>query len=136
VTSVADGATIEITVESDIVDARQRGRTIAAAAGLGATDSTLVATAISELARNILKYAGHGQVLIEQVEGAGRRGIQVIARDQGPGIADIERALQDGFSTAGGLGLGLPGARRLMDDFDVQSAPGRGTTITMKKWVR
>ena len=101
------------------------------------TDQTLLATAISEIARNITTYAKRGEVFIELVRDSnGRRGVKVIARDQGPGIADLERALTDGYTTGGGLGLGLPGARRLVDEFDIQTAPGQGTTVTLVKWTR
>jgi serine/threonine-protein kinase RsbT len=127
---------VAIRIDSDIVEARQKGRLLAQQVGLSTTDQTLVATAISELARNILKYAGTGEILLGIERLAGRHGVVVTARDRGPGIADIERAMQDGFSTAGGLGLGLPGAKRLMDEFSIDSAPGRGTTIVMKKWGR
>ena len=127
---------VPIGVESDIVDARQRGRSVAGDAGLAGTDLTLVATAISEVARNILKYAGSGRIVLRQVERNGRRGVRVTAEDEGPGIADLERAMSDGFSTAGGLGLGLPGARRLMDEFELRSEVGKGTSVTMTKWAR
>ncbi len=90
----------------------------------------------SEIARNILMYAKRGEVTLSLVANGDRRGIVIVARDQGPGIRDVERALEDGYSTSGGLGLGLPGARRLMDDFDVSSGVGKGTTVTMKKWRR
>jgi serine/threonine-protein kinase RsbT len=123
---------VSIRVESDIVLARQRGRQLAALRGLSTSDQTLVATAISEVARNILKYAGSGEIELEAVE----RGVIVVARDKGPGIANVEQAMIDGFSTARGLGLGLPGARRLMDEFAIESRLGAGTTITMKKWAR
>ena len=122
--------------ERDIVTARQRGRELAAAAGFTRTDQTLIATAISEVARNILVYADHGEVLLRVVQDGGRRGIVVEARDDGPGIADIELAMRDGYSTAKSLGLGLPGARRLMDELRVDSELGKGTTVTMKRWVR
>ena len=103
---------------------------------MASTDQTLLATAISEIARNITTYAERGEVLLELVrDPGGRRGVKVIARDRGPGIADLERALTDGYTTGGGLGLGLPGARRLVDEFDVQSALGEGTTVTLVKWA-
>src|SRR5262245_53445005 len=101
------------------------------------TDQTLLATAISEIARNITTYAGSGEVVIEVVRDAdGRRGVRVIARDEGPGIEDLDRALTDGYTTGGGLGLGLPGARRLVDEFEIQTTPGQGTTVTLVKWTR
>jgi serine/threonine-protein kinase RsbT len=130
---------IAIESDADVVTARQRARELAADLDLSSTDQTLLATAISEVARNITHYATgrRGEVIVSLVsEDNGRRGIRVVARDDGPGIADVERALQDGYTTGGGLGLGLPGARRLVDDFTIDSAPGRGTTVTLVKWSR
>jgi serine/threonine-protein kinase RsbT len=127
---------IAIESDADVVTARQRARELAADLELSSTDQTLLATAISEVARNITTYAQRGEVLVSIVQDEDRRGIRVIARDQGPGIADLDRALQDGFTTGGGLGLGLPGARRLVDDFSIDSSPGRGTTVTLVKWSR
>jgi serine/threonine-protein kinase RsbT len=127
---------IAIESDADVVTARQRARELAAGLELSSTDQTLLATAISEVARNITTYAQRGEVLVSVVHEEDRRGIQVVARDQGPGIEDIDRALQDGYTTGGGLGLGLPGARRLVDDFTIDSAPGRGTTVTLVKWSR
>jgi serine/threonine-protein kinase RsbT len=127
---------IAIESDSDVVTARQRARELAAHLELSSTDQTLLATAISEIARNITTYAKRGEVVVSIVHDDDRRGIRVIARDQGPGIADIDRALQDGYTTGGGLGLGLPGARRLVDEFSIDSAPGRGTTVTLVKWSR
>jgi serine/threonine-protein kinase RsbT len=126
---------VEITSDDDVVAARQAGRQLAERLGLGLTDLTLIATAISEVARNITAYAGSGEILVRQVEQQGRNGVQVVASDEGPGIEDIDSALRDGYTTGGGLGLGLPGARRLMDDFAINSQVGRGTTITMTKWA-
>jgi serine/threonine-protein kinase RsbT len=122
--------------EHDILTARQRGRELAEEIGFTGSDLTVVATAISEIARNIVEYAGRGEIVFELVRDGGRQGIVVVARDQGPGIPDVALAMQDGYSTNRSLGLGLPGARRLMDEFDVESHPGRGTTVTMKKWVQ
>ncbi|MDO8210496.1 ATP-binding protein [Conexibacter sp. CPCC 206217] len=124
---------VGIASDDDVVAARQAGRRLAESLGLGATDLTLVATAISEVARNITAYAGSGEIVVRRVDVRGRSGVQVVAYDEGPGIADIERALQDGYTTGGGLGIGLPGARRLMDDFSISSSEG-GTTVTMTKW--
>ena len=104
-------------------------------AGFDATASRKIATAASELARNILKYAGRGELRLRAIEELGRRGVQIDSLDDGPGIADIEAALRDQFSTGGTLGLGLPGVRRLMDDFDIASSPGRGTRVTVRKWL-
>ena len=128
---------IAIESDADVVTARQRARELAADLELSSTDQTLLATAISEVARNITTYAKRGEVRLRIVrDGDGRAGIEVVAADRGPGIADIERALQDGYTTGGGLGLGLPGARRLVDEFDIQSAPSAGTTVTLVKWAR
>ena len=127
---------IPIESDADVVTARQRARELAASLALSSTDQTLLATAISEVARNITTYAVRGEVTVEMVENGDRRGIRVVARDEGPGIEDLERALQDGYTTGGGLGIGLPGARRLVDEFDIDSAPGRGTTVTLVKWAR
>ena len=128
-------ARIPIRIESDILTARQRGRALAEEVGFTGSDLAIIATAISELARNIIQHAGGGEMVIAPIDGP-RRGILVVARDEGPGIADIDRAMQDGFSTLGSLGLGLPGAKRLMDEFELESEVGRGTTITTRKWSR
>jgi RNA polymerase sigma factor (sigma-70 family) len=128
-----DEVRIPIRSDADIVAARQAARELAARVGFSGTDLTVIATAVSEVARNIVRFAESGEVVVELVERP-RRGIQVVARDAGPGIPDVERALTDGYSTYHGLGLGLPGARRLMDELAVVSGPGRGTTVTMVKW--
>jgi serine/threonine-protein kinase RsbT len=127
---------IAIESDADVVTARQRARALAAEVELSSTDQTLLATAISEVARNITTYAKRGEVMLSIVSDGGRDGIRVVARDDGPGIADIELALQDGYTSGGGLGLGLPGARRLVDEFDIESAPSEGTTVTLVKWSR
>lgn len=127
---------VRIQGEADIVTARQKGRELAAARGLSPTEQTLVATAISEVARNIVVYAKTGEVVLAAIEDNGRRGLLVIARDEGPGIANPELAMRDGYSTGNSLGMGLPGARRLMDEFELSTAVGAGTTVAMKKWVR
>jgi serine/threonine-protein kinase RsbT len=127
---------VAILSDSDVVRARQVGRTLAASIGFSATDQALIATAISELARNIVLYARSGEVRVDTLTNGGRRGLIVVARDDGPGIPDVERALEPGFSTSGGLGLGLPGVRRLMDEIKVESKRGRGTTVTARKWLR
>ncbi len=125
---------VAINSDQDIVSARQKGRVMANEIGFSTGDATLVATAISELARNIVSYARTGQITIKMVNGLNRQGIAVIASDNGPGIPDIRQAMRDGFSTSGSLGLGLPGVRRLMDEFEITSQPGRGTIVTVKKW--
>ena len=128
---------IAIESDSDVVTARQRARELAAELELSSTDQTLLATAISEVARNITTYAGRGEVLLSVIrDDKGRSGIQVIARDDGPGIENVDLALQDGYTSGGGLGLGLPGARRLVDDFHIETAPGQGTTVTLLMWAR
>lgn len=127
---------IAIEREVDIIAARQAGRQLAAQLGFSSTDQTLVATAISEVARNILIYAQRGEIVLSPISDGARNGIEVIAADQGPGIENLELALRDGYSTKNSLGLGLPGARRLMDDFDLASELGHGTRVTMKKWKR
>ncbi len=127
---------IAIESDGDVVTARQRARALAIELEMASTDQTLLATAISEIARNITTYAERGEVMIDVVrDSRGRRGVRVVARDDGPGIENLERALTDGYTTGGGLGLGLPGARRLVDDFDIQTAPGEGTTVTLIKWA-
>lgn len=126
---------IPIISEVDIVTARQRGRALAAELGFAGSDQALIATAISELARNILLYAGRGEIDITAEHRDGRSGIGVVATDQGPGIADLKRALEDGFSTGKGLGLGLPGTKRIMDEFDLASEVGKGTRVAVRKWV-
>jgi len=125
---------VRVESEVDIVLARQHGRAMAQELGFTTGNATIIATAISELARNIVQYAKHGEVLVGRIENGSRKGLVVMVRDQGPGISDVERAMQDGFSTSGRLGLGLPGVRRLMDEFDIHSEQGRGTTVTVTKW--
>lgn len=125
---------VAINSDQDIVVARQKGRAMAAELGFSSVDATLIATAISELARNIVSYARKGKITLRSVQGSSRVGILVLAEDDGPGIPDIRQALRDGFSTSGSLGLGLPGVRRLMDDFEITSQPGQGTTVVVKKW--
>lgn len=125
---------VAINSDQDIVLARQKGRAKAIELGFSSGDATLIATAISELARNIVAYAGKGRITLKVVNGLNRQGISVVASDEGPGIPDVRQALRDGFSTSGSLGLGLPGVRRLMDEFEITSQPGLGTTVVVKKW--
>jgi serine/threonine-protein kinase RsbT len=127
---------IAINSEVDIVSARQQGRSLAVGVGFTGGDLALIATAISEMARNIVTYAKRGEIALTPIEQGKRRGILVIARDHGPGIPDLSLAMQDGYSTGKSLGLGLPGAKRIMDEFEIASEVGLGTTVTMKKWVR
>jgi RNA polymerase sigma factor (sigma-70 family) len=132
--SVQDDTRVPVSRDSDVVAVRQKGREVAAAAGFIGSDLTVIATAISEIARNIVKFATRGEFTFSVLDVDGRTGLKVVARDSGPGIPDLDAALRDGYSTYRGLGLGLPGARRLMDEFDVVSEVGRGTTVTMIKW--
>jgi serine/threonine-protein kinase RsbT len=125
---------VAIKTEGDIVAARRTVRDAAVKAGFGITDVTRIVTAASELARNVFKYAGEGVMHWQHLEASGRTGLELRFVDHGPGIADIQLALQEGYSSGAGLGLGLPGAKRLMDELEIQSAPGQGTTITVKKW--
>jgi serine/threonine-protein kinase RsbT len=122
----------------DIVTARQRGRALALELGFNGADVTLIAAAISEVARNIVDHAKSGEIVMASINGhnGGHRGIEIVARDEGPGIRDVAQAMQYGYSTRKGLGVGLPGAKWLMDEFDIMSEVGRGTTITMRKWKR
>jgi serine/threonine-protein kinase RsbT len=126
---------VVIASAADIVTARQEGRALAAELGFSGSDLTVIATAISELSRNILEYANTGEVVIAPAQKGTRVGIAIIASDRGPGIPDISRALLDGYTTGKGLGIGLPGVRRLMDEFEILSSPGNGTTVTVRKWV-
>jgi serine/threonine-protein kinase RsbT len=125
---------VTISSDQDIVLARQKGRSLALELGFSSGDATLIATAISELARNIVSYARNGQVILKDIQGSNRVGIAVTAIDDGPGIPDVGQALRDGFSTSGSLGLGLPGVKRLMDEFEIVSKPGQGTKVGVKKW--
>ena len=127
---------MRIRSDADIITARQRGRALAAELGFTSTDLVLITTAISELARNIVLYARDGEIILGSTNGKDPDGIVVVARDDGPGIADIELAMQSGYSTSGSLGLGLPGVRRLMDEVGVESHVGKGTTVVAKKWKR
>ncbi len=133
--TVAADFVVDVNNPDDIVTARQAGHELARQLGFSLTDVTMIATAISEIARNITSYAGQGEVRVGVQFRDGRQALVVRAEDDGPGIADIERALEDGYSTGRGLGLGLPGARRLMDRLVVESAPGKGTVVEMWKWI-
>jgi serine/threonine-protein kinase RsbT len=130
----AEEVEVAISSDQDIVMARQKGRAMAVELGFSSGDATLIATAISELARNIVSYARRGKIVLSRTHGSSRIGILVVASDEGPGIPDVQQALRDGFSTSGSLGLGLPGVRRLMDEFGITSQPGQGTTVAVKKW--
>jgi RNA polymerase sigma factor (sigma-70 family) len=134
--SVPGEVRIPIGSDADVVTARKQGRELAAQAGFSATELTILATAISEIARNIVMFADRGEVVVSLVGENSRQGVTVVARDAGPGIPDLDRAVQDGYSGYGGMGLGLPGARRLMDEFEITSEADKGTTVTMTKWRR
>ncbi len=125
---------VAIASDIDIVAARTKGRELATSLGFAATDLTLIATAISELARNILLHAKQGEVALAIISNGSRRGIEIAARDQGPGMLNVEQAIQEGYSTSRGLGMGLPGVRRLMDEFHITSHIGHGTAVTARKW--
>lgn len=127
---------VPINNEIDVVAARQQGRQLGSKLGFSSSELTLIATAISEIARNIVSYAGNGVMTISIVDVMNRQGIQIIAQDEGPGIEDLSLALQDGYSTSKSLGLGLPGTKRLMDEFEIESEDGKGTTVRMIKWRR
>ncbi len=133
---MGDELVVQIRADADVLLARQKARELAKSLRFSGSELTLIATAISEVARNIVTYAKRGEIVLRLVNQGRRRGIRVIAQDHGPGIADIRRAMEDGYSTSSSLGLGLPGSRRLMDDFDIVSALGKGTTVTMTKWER
>jgi serine/threonine-protein kinase RsbT len=127
---------IPVSSDQDVVRVRQLVRTVSVAVKLSLVDQTKLVTAASELARNTLVYGGGGTVEVTRVENGRRQGIRIVFADQGPGIADLQLALTDGYTTGGGLGLGLSGARRLVDEFDIDTAVGQGTTISVTKWCR
>ncbi|GGA40056.1 MULTISPECIES: anti-sigma regulatory factor [Psychrobacillus] len=129
-------SSVDIITEWDIVAARQLGRNEAKDVGFGTVDQARITTAISELARNIYLYAGKGNIEIKQIAEGNLKGLQVIASDKGPGIADVRKVMEDGFTTSGGLGAGLPGVKRLMDDFKIETVFGEGTVISATKWLR
>ncbi len=127
---------IPLRTDLDVLRARERGRDLARSVGFAGSDLTLIATAISEVSRNVITYAGRGQLEVQTLHGDPQPGIQIISRDKGPGIANVELALMDGYSTSLSFGMGLPGCRRIMDEFEIESAVGEGTTVTMRKWLR
>src|SRR5215204_1785611 len=131
---MTDEVRVRISEDADLITARSEGRTLAHRQGFSRTDATLIATAISEIARNIVVHAGRGEIILRALDEENRFGLLVVARDEGPGIQNVDIVAQSESATGGGLGLGLPGARRLMDDFEVFSSPGEGTTVTMVKW--
>ena len=127
---------VSIRTDADIVQARQRARELATGLGFSSTDLVLITTAISELARNILLYARNGEIVVTTIQNGEKNGVLLVASDKGPGIPNIEQAMQAGYSTSGNLGLGLPGVRRLMDDMEIESRVGEGTKVTARKWKR
>ncbi|WNB91873.1 anti-sigma regulatory factor [Bacillus sp. NEB1478] len=127
---------VEVRNEWDIVSARQLGRNMAKELGFGNVDQARITTAISELARNIYLYAGKGKICIEPIDQLGKKGLRIIAIDNGPGIREIRKVMQDGYTTSGGLGAGLPGVKRLMDEFSIESTIDVGTEISATKWLR
>jgi serine/threonine-protein kinase RsbT len=134
--AVEPEARVLINADIDIVHARQTGRNFAMQIGFSAGDLTLIATAISELARNIVEYAQRGEMIFQALHQNGMAGICIIAHDEGPGILDISQAMQDGYSSRKSFGLGLPGTRRIVDEFEITSHIGEGTTVTIRKWTR
>ena len=133
---MANETLVPITSAVDIVTARQKGRSLATELGFEGAEVTLIAAAISEVARNIVDHAKSGEIILAPIQQGNRHGIALVARDDGPGIPDVTLAMQYGYSTRKGLGVGLPGAKWLMDEFDINTKVGKGTTITMKKWLR
>ena len=127
---------VRIASSADVLAARQQARALASRVGFSDSNLTVIATAVSEVVRNIVEYAKEGEVTIRLISRGGyRKGVEIIAADHGPGIRDVSLVMRDGYSTRKGLGIGLPGARRLMDDFEIASEPGKGTTVRMRKWV-
>lgn len=133
--AVEDVTRLPIRAGADVVAARQRGRELAMHIGFSGSEVTVIAAAISEIARNIVDYAGHGEMTFHRLEKAGRHGMMIVAQDEGPGIANVAEAMQYGCATRRGIGVGLPGAKWLMDEFEIQSKPGKGTKVTMRKWL-
>lgn len=132
---MANEVHVRIRSSTDIIAARQQGRALAQLIGFSNSNSTIIATAISEVARNIVDYATEGEVMITLINDGTRKGVKIVASDEGPGIPDVGLVMRDGYSTSQGLGMGLPGARRLMDEFEIVSELNRGTTVTMTKWL-
>jgi serine/threonine-protein kinase RsbT len=130
------GGRVEVSTDQDVVRVRQLVRTLAVAVKLSLVDQTKIVTAASELARNTLVYGGGGSVEVNRVDNGRRQGVRIVFADDGPGIADLDLAFTDGYTTGSGMGLGLSGARRLVDEFDIETAAGQGTNITVTKWCR
>jgi serine/threonine-protein kinase RsbT len=134
--SIQDQGEVKIETESDIAMARRAVRDLASKMGFGITETARIVTAVSELGRNVHKYAGGGVMQWHALRNGDNSGLELRFEDHGPGIADVNEALREGFSTGGGLGMGLPGAKRLMDQLDIESTVGLGTTVTVRKWRR
>ena len=126
---------VTIASDSDLLAVRQSVRALALELGFSVTQTVEIITALSEMARNMLAYAGRGELVVQRLRKGDRQGLLITARDEGPGIPDVQKAMLDGYSTSGGLGMGLPGIRRLMDDFTIVSALQKGTTVTVEKWL-
>ena len=132
----SDKRRVPITHEADVTRALLEARMFAKSMNFSEVDTQMIATAVSELARNIIKYADKGEIIIDQIEKGSHTGIEIVARDKGPGISDIEQAVSDNYSSSGTLGLGLPGVKRMMDEFEIQSTEGQGTTVLIRKYRR
>jgi serine/threonine-protein kinase RsbT len=128
-------ARVRIQCSADIMAARQQGRELASRGGFSSSDLSIIATAISEVAQNIVQYATEGEIIITLINDTHKKGVEIVAADQGPGVGDVSMVMRDGYSTGKRLGIGLPGAKRLMDEFEIASEPGKGTTVKMKKWL-
>jgi len=126
---------LPIRSSADVVAARQAARELAMQIGFTGSEVTVVAAAISEIARNIVDYAGHGEMTLQRADNNGRQGMMIVAQDQGPGIPNVAEAMRYGCATRRGIGVGLPGAKWLMDEFEIVSKPGKGTKVTMRKWL-
>lgn len=124
-----------VSTDKDVVQIREHARDMAGTLGFSRNDRTMITTVVSEICRNILEYAQRGELRIKLVNNNSQKGLQIIACDDGPGIADVKKAMQDGYSTGRGMGVGLPGSKRIMDEFEIESKPGKGTKITMCKWL-
>src|SRR5262245_34911428 len=133
--ALEDVTHLPIRSSADVVAVRQSGRDLAMQIGFTGSEVTVIAAAISEIARNIVDYAGHGEMTLQRADNNGRQGMMIIAEDQGPGIPDVAEAMRYGCATRRGIGVGLPGAKWLMDEFEIVSKPGKGTKVTMRKWL-
>jgi len=133
---MGDERVLKVQKDLDVIYIREVGREVSAEIGFGVLDQTRITTAISELARNVIVHADCGLVVIKKIQTGDKIGIVIICKDEGPGIEDIDKALKEGYTSSGGLGIGMAGARRLMDEFHVESIPEKGTTVVVKKWLK